>query len=296
VRQETDRPGRFVDADRVVAEVAAGQCAQISTEQLRAAGLTERQIRRRVQRGWLHRGPYGVYSVGVPAVTPQARWMAATLATRGTLGARSAAALWPVWPNAHGDVVVFGRGRSRPGIRVLRGRLDRRDVTRREGIPVTTPARTLLDLAAELSPRLLGDALETARVRRLVTDDGLRDVLARHPRHRGARRLGDALTGPFLRSRLEADFRELVRAELADLPEPEYNADVGGDEVDVLFEGLAVELDGRQHAGRWAQDAAKDARLRARGLAVLRFTRWDVVRDRRRTADAVRRAWRARRT
>jgi very-short-patch-repair endonuclease len=220
--------------------------------------------------------------------------MAAVLATRpSALHGRSAAALWRIWPNARSveHVLTTRSGvRSQRGVRVHRSTtLLPRDITRRDGIPVTTPARTLLDLAAELTPDQLVDALTHARVDRLVTDDALRDQLARNPRHRGARRLGDALTGPATRSELERRLLRLIDEE--DLPRPEVNRHVAGHEADTHWadHALVVELDGRAaHAARWARDAERDAAHRAAGLTVVRFTWWDVHNDPARTVARLR--------
>jgi very-short-patch-repair endonuclease len=220
--------------------------------------------------------------------------MAATLAVPSSLlCGRSAAALWRMWPNARSvqHVLTSRRGlRQQPGLRIrTTTTFDPRDATRRDGIPATTPARTLLDLAAELAPDQLLDALTQARVGRLLTDDDLRAVLARHPRHRGTRRLGDAFTGPATRSRLEHAFLALVEEQ--DLPRPAVNQQVAGFEADAWWpdHGLVVELDGRAaHAARWAADARRDAAHAAAGLAVVRLTWWDVERDGGRTGARLR--------
>jgi hypothetical protein len=283
-----------VTPDQIVARIAARQHTIVHRRQLLAAGLSARQIHRRVLTGRLHPVHRGVYAVGVPVHTDHARWMAAALAVDGWLTGRSAAALWRMWDSARSaeNVAVARRGKGpTAGVVVHRATgLEPRDLRTRDGIPVLAPARVLLDLAATVSRRQLETALTEARVRRLVDDDALRDVLARFPGRRGAPALRRAFAGPFTRSQLERRFLALLDEH--GLGRPQVNALVGGDEVDMLFTGgLAVELDGRgAHAGRWAADAAKDARLRDRGLRVLRLTWWDVVRDRARTADALRAA------
>lgn len=262
--------------------MAARQWGQISVAQLHACRLTEKQIRVRVRAGRLHPGPRGVYAVGVPAATVQARAMAATLAVRdAVLGAASAADVWGLWRNTRSHEVVFGRGRKREDLDVRRGRLDPEDVAVVHGIRITTLARTLLDLAAELSERQLLAALARARVDHRLDDGAIRDVLARHPRHAGTARLGRALTGPRTESGLERRFL----ARLEGLPQPQSQVRIGPDRCDFVFADarLAVEIDGPHHAGEWARDAAKDARLLAAGWRVLRLTRWDVERDGART-------------
>jgi hypothetical protein len=123
----------------------------------------------------------------------------------------------------------------------------------------------------------------------VAPDAEVRAVIARNPGRAGGRALAAALLGPLTRSELERRLLHLV--DEAGLPRPEVNAIVAGEEVDLLWPGVAVELDGRASHGitaAIARDAAKDDRLRALGLRVLRFTWWDVVRDPRRTAATLR--------
>jgi very-short-patch-repair endonuclease len=291
VIDEQDQDGRERRPDARAAAIGAAQWGQIRLDQLLAAGLTRRQVRRRVEAGRLHPTHRGVFGLGVPASCDEARWMAAVLAADGWLSHAPAAALWSIGrsagPTAH-VTVLRPPPRARRGVVVHRAPdLAPQDRSRHRGIPVTSPARTLLDLATALSPGPLADALTEARVRRLVTDDALRDVLARNAGRPGAGRLRAAVAGPFTRSQLERRLLALLAEH--GLPAPRANARVGNDEVDVLLPGLAIELDGRGgHAARWAPDAAKDARLRERGLRTLRLTWWDVVRDGARTAERIR--------
>jgi very-short-patch-repair endonuclease len=275
--------------------VAARQHGCIAHWQLLRCGLTARQVEWRVQTGRLFAVYTGVYSVGVPVHTAHGRWAAAVLAggDGALLSHRSAAALWAIWPNARSreHVVVTRSGTSRrDGLVVHRLRaIDDRDRTRCDGIPVTSAALTLLHLAASGVPP--ARPLNDARVGRLVTDEEVRDVLVRHPGGRGTRALALALTGPMTRSELERRMLALIAEE--GLPAPRVNAQVLGEEADLFWpeRALVVELDGRAaHAGRLAEDAAKDARRRAAGLRVERFTWWDVVRNRRATAALLRAA------
>jgi hypothetical protein len=277
--------------DRHAAEIAARQHGVISTEQLLAAGLTHRQIAVRVRQGRLFRVHIGVYAVGLPAHTPEARWMAATLATGGWLSHMSAAVLWgfsrAARPAEHVTVLRDGhRGRDGIVTHVVR-RLDPVDRRSWRRIPVLTPARVLLDLAADLPPHPFARVLQDARTTLSLDDRAIRDVIARHPGRAGAPALAAALLGPFTRSELERRFLSLLGDKA--LPPPLCNAIVLGYEVDMWWPDrtLVVELDGRAAHGVTAADAAKDAALRAAGLTVLRFTWWDVVKDARRTIAAL---------
>jgi very-short-patch-repair endonuclease len=178
------------------------------------------------------------------------------------------------------DVTVVGSwARRRPGIRVhLAARLERRDGRRLDGIPVTSPARTLLDLAAVVTADAFERALAEAEARQLVRERDLADVLARNRGCRGAGALRAFIGGnrPVLqRSRAERKLLSLVRA--AGLPLPEVNARVGRFEVDFLWreERLIVETDGYAfHGGRAAfeRDRRRDAELQAASWRVMRVT------------------------
>jgi very-short-patch-repair endonuclease len=283
VTDESDRRGSERKPDLELARLAVRQHGQVRTDQLRACGLTKRMIATRAAKGRLWAGPRGVWSVGTPPLSDEARCAAAVLAVRGAvLAGRSAAHLWGLWRNVRSREVVIGKGaRDREDVRVLQRRLDPQDVTTLQGIPITTVARTLLDLAGEVSPEQLRKALARARVDHWLTDNALRDVLARHPRVRGTRRLGEALAGPM---REESDLERRLSSLLGarrDRPRPRSQVLIGADRCDFVWpeHRLVVEVDGPQHAGDWAKDAAKDARLRAAGWTVLRFTAWDVERD-----------------
>lgn len=194
----------------------------------------------------------------------------------------SAAAVWGIRRAWHGDVdvTVAGQSRDKPGVRVHRVRhLDRRDVTRHDGVPVTSLARTLLDLAAVLPARDLTRTLEEAEVQRLVTRRQLTALLDRSRGRAGAAPLRLALsrydTPALTRSEAERQMLELIRA--ARLPPPRTNTHVNGHEVDLLWpeHRLIVEIDGFTfHSTRTAfeRDRTRDQQLQAAGYRVLRIT------------------------
>lgn len=180
----------------------------------------------------------------------------------------SAAALWQMLPAASGAVhvsVLTANGRrARPGIVIHRPpSLSSGELTRKSGIQVTTPFRTLRDLKRTSPPAAFQRAVRRALDLRLVADEDL----------------GDA--PDLTRSELERMFLRLCRRRR--LPAPEVNARVGGVEVDFLWRDarVVVETDGFSHHGdRFAfeRDRARDARLQAGGYRVLRFT-YRQVRD-----------------
>jgi very-short-patch-repair endonuclease len=161
------------------------------------------------------------------------------------------------------------------------------EVTVLDGIPVTTPARTLLDIAETVPPREVEQALAKALRMGLVTRADVDLMVERHPRHRGApllRSLLEAEGGPaFTRSEAEEKLLEITRS--ARLPRPELNVQLFGHEVDFLWRGarLVAEVDGYAFHGSarsFAEDRRRDAELTAAGYRILRFTWADLTEGR----------------
>jgi very-short-patch-repair endonuclease len=211
--------------------------------------------------------------------------MAALLAcgAGATLSHRSAAAIWgfSTEPGSWVDVTVSGReGGRRGGIRLHRTRsLDTKDVALRSGLPVTRPARTLIDLAATTNGRSLVRLVDEARIAAAVTDEELRTAIRRAPRGPGRSRLSGLMTteaGPSL-TRSEAERRFLALAAAAGLPAPQTNVRVGRHLVDAVWreQRVIVEIDGFAfHGSRAAfeRDRRRDAELAALGYRVIRVT------------------------
>jgi very-short-patch-repair endonuclease len=200
---------------------------------------------------------------------------------------RSAAGLWRLLPAAKGDVEVTVAGRdcrSRPGIRVHRvSALDPRDIRKLGGTPITSPARTILDLAAVVRPRELEQTLAEAYARRLARRSELVSLLARRlsrPGTRALRALLDDGTPALTRSQAEERLLALIRA--AELPAPETNIRIRRHEVDFLWreQRLVVEVDGFAfHSSRSAfeRDRRRDAELGTLGFRVMRVTWRQIV-------------------
>jgi very-short-patch-repair endonuclease len=233
----------------------------------------------------------GVYQIG-PLLVGRATEAAAVLACRAVARVShvSAAALQGVLDSTRDqlpvEVTMPRRKRRRiEGVRIHRVRDLRLDeVTTVDGIPVTTPARTLLDIAPTLTSRELEQALANALRMSLVTREEIRRMLERHPRHRGAsplRRVLEADDEPcFTRSEAEEKLLEITRS--ARLPRPELNVRVLGHEADFLWRSARVvaEVDGYEfHASArsFAADRRRDAELTASGYRVLRFTWADLT-------------------
>jgi very-short-patch-repair endonuclease len=263
-----------------VLAAAGRQHGLVTAAQLRGAGWSKKVIAGRTRSGWLRRRHRGVYLVG-PLETPHTSAMAATLATGpgALLSHYPAAVLCGLRPPAPGPMhVTLAHGaHSRPGITVHHVTLHPADATCRHGIPVTSVARTLLDLAATTTTHELERALNEAHLQRRISTHALTEQFSRYPRHRGTAALREATrTEPTLtRSEAERRALELIRA--ARLPEPAANVMVEGFEVDLLWRAqrLVVEIDGYAfHSSRrsFERDRRRDQALAARGWRVIRVT------------------------
>jgi len=254
--------------------LAERQHGVVAAWQLLALGFGRRAIDHRVQAGLLHVWYRGVYAVGHRALRREGRWMAAVLATgpAAVLSHRSAAALWGMRPTARTriEVTVPAKRRSANDIQVHHARLAPEEVAVREGIPVTTPERTLIDLAAVLRPDQLEKAVNEAEILRLPYPD-----LSRYSGRRGVSALRSPAEPARTRSELEADFRAFLVAH--DLPTPLVNVCMNTKEPDFRWpqHKLIAELDGfGTHGTRQAfeSDRERDRRLLVAGWRVVRVT------------------------
>jgi very-short-patch-repair endonuclease len=251
------------NSERMIARIAANQHGVVAASQLRRAGLRDYTITRRVRAGRLHRLHRGVYAVGHTNLSFEGRCMAAALALGETayVSHRSAAAVWGLLKPHSGPVELTVLGdagrRKRPGISIHRSQtLTARLITRRHGIAVTKPSRTLRDLRRTVPRPVFRAAVRRALDLRLIRSAGIPEA-------------------DLTRSQFERAFLALCRRHR--LPQPEVNSRLGPYEVDFLWRdrGLVVEVDGfRHHGGRAAfeSDRARDARLQSLGYRVLRFT------------------------
>ena len=228
-----------------------------------------------------------MYAVGHDALAPWAAELAVIMQLRrdAVISHRSAVELWGLGEGLDGhdgvEVTVIGRDcRARPGLSSHRvPRLHPHDVRLRHGIPVTAPARTLIDLAAGAADAELERSLSQARVLCLVDDRALEEALERTPGRTGAARLrillGSQVGRAPTRSTMERALLRLVAD--AGLSPPRVNAQLNGYEVDLLWpaQRLVVEADGwRFHGGRrsFERDRRRDQALGAAGYRVIRIT------------------------
>jgi predicted transcriptional regulator of viral defense system len=186
-------------------ELASRQHGVVSRAQLLELGFNREAIRRRIAGRWLHRLHAGVYAVGHHAVTQAARDLAAVFAcgSQALLSHRAAGRRHGLLRSGAARIEVTApRGcKPKPGIVVHRTRLIHPDDrTTRDGIPVTSLARTIVDLADVLSPTHLAAAVNEAEVQRRFdlaqVDQGLARLPGRTGRHRLAKVLADYTEPP----------------------------------------------------------------------------------------------------
>jgi predicted transcriptional regulator of viral defense system len=274
--------------DAGIAAIADAQHGVLSLPQLQSLGLSPSGVRKRVAAGKLHRLYRGVYAVGHSRVTWKGRYMAAVLACGdgAVLSHRSAARLIGLRRGAGRlDVTVADRVVRIPGIDSHRTRsLDPLDVIAEDGIPCTSPARTICDLAAhEGDPGRTAKDIARAEQLRVFDLRDVQRVLAERP---GARVVHAALGVETIRTRNELEERFFAICEQAGLPRPLVNMPLvlgDGPHVEADFAWpdlkLIVETDGwATHGTRTAfvSDRRRDRRLALAGWRVLRFTWYEI--------------------
>lgn len=288
--------------DQRIVALACIQHGVVDHAQARRAGLDDDAIGRRVRSGRLHRVHRGVLAVGTPPRTVESRRAAALLAAgeQALLSHDDAGVLWGLVgarPRASTVEVTVPRERQprRPGIRAHRtSSLHEEERRRVGGLAVTSPARTLVDLAARLDEVRLEATVADARRRGVLRDAELRRVLERAGRRRGVgivRRMLAIEGGPaFTRSGAERLLVPALRGVGA--PPFETNALLLGHEVDVLWraERVVVEVDAYGTHGdplAFEVDRARDGRLLACGYRVHRVTWRRLAADAEATARSV---------
>lgn len=276
--------------EEIIAPLAARQHGVVSRRQLLDAGVPSGLIDRRVASRELQCLHRGVYRVG-PVTSPRAPEMAACLACgpSAVLSHRSAGTVWRLLyqrERAVVDVTVTKGRRVRPGIRVRRsGTLREDETTVRERLPITTPTRTLVDLAGVLRPRTLEQALATALDEGLTSLEELGRNVDRHAGREGVRHLAELVRkGSPRLTRSEAEERFLRMMRRACLDPPRTNTEVEGYEVDFLWPaaGLVVEIDGvafHSSPRAFERDRRRDAVLAAADVRVLRVTWRQIVEE-----------------
>lgn len=271
--------------DRAVADLAADQWGVLSTGELRTCGLTPSSITRRRERGHLHQLHLGVWAVGHPN-PPWEGWLLAAVKACGPsalLSHYSAAELWGIVDRLERivDVTVRARGsRSIPGTRIHRTQvLADIDARIEAAIPVTSPARTLLDLASMLDAGPVRAAVRRALGLGCVTVRQIGWVLERYAGNRGCAVLREAVAAGVAptKSERESDVLDLILE--AGFAHPDVNKAllISGRRVVPDFrwpeQRLILEVDStawHENPVARADDLERQALLEARGETVTR--------------------------
>lgn len=285
--------------NRAIAAVGSQQRQLVTAWQLAELGLAPSTIRSRVQASRLHRVHPGVFALHPPPFEPGQLWLAAVYAcgTGTHLSDLSAAGLWRLSEDRRPPIHVVnptGTGRTRPGIVVHRRAIEDRDLTRRGGIPCTTPARTILDCAAVLGARRCEEMVMAADSYGILDRARLAELVADSRGRPGVDHVRRAIGEPRVqtRSALERRMLSICRHRGVRRPRVNYAIEVDGRTfvADLCWPELRLiaEIDGwRWHGGREAsaRDAARTQILTIAGWRVVRFGSEEITRHRDQTGD-----------
>jgi plasmid stabilization system protein ParE len=273
--------------DAALRQLAATQEDLVAAWQLLAAGWTRRKIKHHLAAdGWrvIHRG---VYALTQAPLTQRQLWIAATLTAPGTfLSFASAGACW-AFRRYEGSVQIvtrYGRGGPRHlgDLLVCRSSVLEGDTTRHEGVPVTTAARTLLDLAPHIGDAATARAFREA-IRLKTTTAAMIDQTAQRHRSRKGSSLLAALatryaTLPYHRARSDAECRALEVLHDGDRDPADLNILIAGEEADLVWveQRLIIEIDGPQFHLFRDEDLRKQRLWEAANFLVRRIPSDDV--------------------
>jgi very-short-patch-repair endonuclease len=277
------------DLDRHIAELAEHQHGVLARRQLLEAGACDRAIGRRIERGRLQIVHRGVFALGHRLLTENGRCMAAVLAggEQAILSHVSAARLWglPIGPTTPIHVTAPSQRSSAASDVVFhRGSIPPDEVSEIQGIPVTTTARTLLDLGSCIPLHRLRGLVDEAEYRQLTDVVPLSMLVDRYPGRRGLTAvravLAEGIDGSSqTREELEARFREFLIER--DIPRPRFNQPMTIGTLRIVADcvwidqRVIVELDGAAAHSRRANfeaDRKRDRRLLVAGWRPTRVT------------------------
>ena len=283
-----------------LADLASTQHGVVATWQLQGLGYGRRAVAKAADVGRLHRLHRGVYAVGHRRLTWQGRCMAAVLASYPSVASHlSAAWLWGLLRSRPETMHLTSRRtrRAKRTFVVHTADLARRDLARRENIPVTSLSRTILDVAVTSRERTIRRHLQIAEDLKVFDLREMEDLLERTKGHKGQAKVRAALElhderPVFTRSGLERRFLEVVRE--AGLPEPAMNLFVAGYEIDAYWADhrFGVELDVYEtHGSRlsFEEDRERDDALLLAGIETTRVTGPRLDREPGAVVDSVRR-------
>lgn len=277
---------------QVSSQLATGFQGAVRHDQLRAHGLTAGQIKQLIRTGALHRRHLGVYIVGHLALAPMANEAAALLACgeSSVISHRSAAYLWGLIDHRPVivEVTVVGRRcRRRDGLRVRKvAMLASSDIRGKEGLRLTSPARTIVDLAADTGEIELEALIAEGRSNRILRDGELESALRRAGKQKGTARLKRILRSEAGRAMTRSETERICRRllQVAGLPQPKTNQRLGRYEVDFLWPDRRVVLEVDTygfHGNRRAfeRDRRKTMMLEDAGYHVIRVTRRQLLEE-----------------
>jgi very-short-patch-repair endonuclease len=282
------------EKDRAMTELAKRQYGVVARGQLLDLGFSRKAVVGRLQRGLLHEVFLGVYVVGSRRISRKGRWLAAVLAggEGALLSHRSAARLWRLLPPASERIEVTcppGRVVRRRGIVSHESAVRDDEWVVEDGIPVTSPFRTIFDLAAVARTREVERAFHEAEVREVTDRVSLPMLLERYPGRRGARTVRALLQSgePAMITRNDFEEAFLALIDAHGLLRPRMNAHLAVRgrffEIDALWEEqlVAAELDSRTVHGtrkRFESDRLRDRILVAEGWQTMRIT-WQQLQE-----------------
>ena len=267
--------------ERELAALANRQHGVVTRRQLLSVGLGIRTIRRRVEAGRLHLLHRGVYVLGHGGLNQRGRWLGAVFAcgSGALLSHRSAAALWGLTGPRGTIEVTSASGRGRPGITAHEGGIDPADRAIVDSIPVTSVARTLLDLAKVVDEQTLRRAFEEADRLGLLELRAFDELCSRRSGRHGLRALRPLIAAAREPTTTASPLEDRFAAfcEKHRLPPPATNVLVLGREVDALWpkRRLVVEMDSyayHRHRAAFGRDRARDADFVEAGCRVIRLT------------------------
>lgn len=271
-----------------IAKLAGAQFNRVARAQLLDLGVSSASINRRVSVGTLIAVEEGVFAVA-PLLEHDdwGRWMGTTLtAPDSFLSYHSSGAAWGFWtvPRAFETITRPGNGgpRRHGGVLVHRSTTLAGECKTLRGVSITSPARTLVDLASVVGQRALARAVREAIRLERTTLSAIVDSLGRHPRRRGVWRLRPVIARysglPLERARSGAEVRALEILRAAGRPLPNLNFRIAGEEADLSWPNhrLIIEIDGGPFHLDVGEDARKERRWTEAGWRVERLPSDDV--------------------
>lgn len=282
----------MLEADRRLAALSRRQENLFTRDQSLACGLTPRTLARRAATGQLQRVFPCVYLLGYATPTFRQRLRAALLlgGEAALLSHRSAAWVWGLLLDAPGWVdltVLKGRPAGQPGLRIHRtGELHPSDRVAHRGLVLTSPVRTVCDLATSEPISLVEEALTEAHVHHYLSDRDIAALDDRLKTHRGCARVRSLVAAErehgYSRSEAERRLRRLLKP--SGLPMPRFNTHVNGHLVDCHWSQsrVVLEVDGyatHRHRTAFEADRRRDQDHAARGYLVVRVTWRQLTRE-----------------